>query len=91
MSESLVARWLVEESTIATRGLGGGERLADGSATVLEVTVETDRSSGADARAIDAALAFGAEGSMASAEQMVLPEASEGVVGHAIRPPSPQV
>jgi len=89
MPESLVARWLVEESTIATRGLGGGERLADGSATVPEVTTETAGSLGAEARAVDAALMFGAEGPMVLVEHTTLPKESEGVLGHAIQPSSP--
>ena len=84
MPESPVAPRPVEESTVATGEFGGGERLADGSVTVLKVTVETAGSSGAEARAADAAPAFGAEGPAVPVEQMALPEASEGNVRHAI-------
>ena len=87
MPESLVARRPVEESTTAADGLGGGERLAlmaDGSATEPEVTTETTGSSGAEARAADAAPAFRAKDPMVPTEQMALPKASEGMVGHAI-------
>ena len=62
--------------------------MADGSTMVL---AKTAGSSGAEARAADAVLAFGVEGPTVPAEQTALPEASEGVVRHAIRPPSPQV
>ena len=85
MPESPVARRPVEESTAAIGGLGGGERLADGSATVPEVMAETTGSSGAEARAADVAPAFSTEGPAVPEEQVALPEASEGVVGHAIR------
>ena len=90
--ESLGARRSVEESTAATGELGGGKRLAsiaDRSVTVPEATMETVGSLGAEAGAIDAAPAFGAEEPAVPEEQMVLPEASEGVVGHAIRRLSP--
>ena len=92
MLESPVARWPMEESTATANGLGGGERLAstaDGSATVPEATMETAESSGAEAKAADATLAFGAEGPTVPEEQTGLPEATEGVVRHAIRLPSP--
>ena len=91
MSESPVARQPMEESTAATDELGGGERLADKSATVSDVTAETARSSGAEARVADAAPAFYTEGPMVPDEQPALPQASEGVVEHATRRPSPRV
>ena len=56
MPESLVARRPAEESTAATSGLGGGERLADGSTMVL---AKTAGSSGAEARAADVASTMG--------------------------------
>ena len=59
MTKSLVTRWPVEESTTATSGLGGGERLAGGSAMVL---TKTTRSLGVEARAADATPMSRAEG-----------------------------
>ena len=86
MPESLVARRPAEESTAATSGLGGGERLADGSTMVL---AKTAGSSGAEARAADAAPVFGEEGPAVLVEQTALPKASKGMVGHAIQGLSP--
>ena len=60
--ESPCARQPVDESTTATGGLGGGEKLASGLATVLEVVGENAGSSGVEARATDAAPAFSTEG-----------------------------
>ena len=88
------ARQPLEESTATAGELGGGERLAstaDGSATVPGVTVETARSLGAEARSTDAAPASRAGKPIVPEEQTALPEASTGVVGHAVRPWSPPV
>ena len=89
MSESPVARWPVEESTATTSELGDGERLADGSATVLGATAEIAGSSGAEAGATVAMPVFKTEGPAVPEEQAALPEASEGMVEHAIRRSSP--
>ena len=92
--ESSGARWSTEESAAATSELGGGEKLAstaDESATVPEVTMETAGSLGAEAGAADATPAFEAERPAMPEEQTALSEALEGMVGHAIRTPSPQV
>ena len=92
--ESPGTRQSAKESTATADGLGGGERLAstaDGSAAALEATVGTAGSSGAKARVADVAPESRAERPAVPEEQTALPEASEGVVGHAIRPPSPQV
>ena len=82
--ESPCARQPVDESTTATGGLGGGERLVDGSATVLEVTVKNTGSLGVEARAADGTSTFGVEGPSVAAEQTALPEALGSMVGHAI-------
>ena len=68
MPESLVARRPAEEPTATTSGLGGGERLADRSATVSKVMAETARSLGAEARAVDVVPAFSAVGPAAPME-----------------------
>ena len=86
--ESPGARQPMEESTVAADGLGGGERLAstvDGSTTVPEVMTKTTGSLGVEAGATDATPVFRTEGPAVPEEQVALPEASEGVVGHAIR------
>ena len=92
--ESLGARWHAEESTAATDILSGGEKLAsmtDGSMSVPGATAEAAGSSGAEAGVADAALESKAEKPMVPEEQTTLPEVSEGVVGHAMQPPSPLV
>ena len=94
VSKSPGARQPAEESTATADGLGGGERLvstADGSAIVPGATVEATRSSGAKAGVVDTALESEAEKLMVSKQQTMPPEASEGVVGHAVQPPSPLV
>ena len=90
--ESPGARQPVEESTAPSAGLHDNERLAlmaDGSAAAPEATVGTAGSSGAEAGATDAASAFGAERPVVPEEQTALSGASEGMVEHVIRPPSP--
>jgi len=90
-SSPMVVPPATEESTAATGGLGGDERFANRSATVPEAMVETTESSGTEAGAVDAVPVFGTERHAAPKEQAALPEASEGVVKHAVRPPSPLV
>lgn len=90
--ESPGAQRPAEESTAATGGLGSGERLAltaDESATVPGVTAGATGSSEADVGVADATPKPRAEKPVEPEEQAALPETSEGVVGHAMRPPSP--
>ena len=92
--ESLGARWPAEKSVTDVDVLGGGERLAamaDGSVAMPAATAETIGSSEAVARVADATPESSADKPMAPKEQTMLPEASKGMVGHAIRPPSLQV
>ena len=60
-------------------------------AVVLGAMVGAARSSDADAGVADAAPESGAEKPVVPEEQTTLPEALEGVVGHAVRPSSPLV
>ena len=90
--ESLGARRPTEESTAPSARLGGDERLAsmvDGSARAPEAMAGTVESSGVEARVADITSKSGAEKPTVPEEQTTLPEASMGVVGHAIWPPSP--
>ena len=64
---------------------------ADEPAAVPGETVGAAESSVAEARVVDAAPKPRAEMPVVLEEQTVLPEASEGMVGHAVRPPSPLV
>ena len=84
----------MEESTALAGGLGGSERLvltADGPAVVPGATVKATGSSIAEARVSRATPESRMEKPTVPGEQTVLPEVSEGMVGHAVRPPSPQV
>ena len=84
----------MEESTTPAGGLGDGERLApmaDESVAVPGATAEAAGSSGAEAGVADAAPESRAEKPAVPGEQMALPEVSESMVGHVVRPPSPQV
>ena len=92
--ESQGARCPMEESTAAADGLGDGERfvpMADEPAAVPGVIAGAVGSSEADAGVADVASKSRAEKPVVPEEQTALPEASEGVVGHAVRPPSPLV
>ena len=60
-------------------------------AAMPEVVVETVGSLGAEAGVANAALESRAEKPMVPEGQTVCPEASKGMVGHAVRPPSPLV
>ena len=90
--ESPSAWQSVEESAATANGLGGGERLAstaDGLATVPGATAEAAGSSGAEAGVTDVVPRAGAEKPVVPEEQMVLPEASKGMVEPTVRPRSP--
>ena len=92
--ESLGARQPTEESSAPAGGLGRDEWLAptvDGSAVVPGATAVAAESSEVTARVADATSESAADKPVAPEEQTALPEASEGVVGHAVRPPSPLV
>ena len=81
----------MEESTAAADVLGGGERLAptaDGSVAMPGATAEAAESLEADAGVADAASESTIDKLVVPEEQTALPEASEGVVGHAVWPPS---
>ena len=85
--ESSGAQQPAEESTTVVGGLGGSKRLAstvDGSAMVPGAMAEAAVSSGAEAGVVDAALESGAGKPAVPEERMALPEASKGVVGHAV-------
>ena len=85
--ESPGARQSAEESTTAADGLGGGERMAsmvDRSVMVPGVSAEAAGSSGAEVGVTDTAPESGAGKSTVPEEQTVLPEASKGMVGHAV-------
>ena len=92
LNNDYLPRWPTEESTAAADGLGGRERLAptaDESAAVLGATVGAAGSLEADAGVADAVPESGAEKPVVPKEPSTLPKASEGVVGHAVRPRSP--
>jgi len=83
---------LVEESTAAAGGLGGGKQLtpaADESTTIPKVAAGTIGSSGAEARAAHDVPKFGVTKLVPVEEQTTPPEASPGMVGPAVRPWSP--
>jgi len=84
----------VEESTTAAGGLAHGERSVsaeDGSATIGEATVGTVGPMGAKARAASDAPEYGSMKPVACEELTAPPEASQGMVGPAVRPKSPSV
>ena len=58
--------------------------MVDGLATVPEATAEAAGSSGAEAGVADAAPETEVEKPAVPEERMALPEASKGVVGHAV-------
>ena len=94
VSESPGVQRPLEESTADADELGGRERLAsvaDEPMAMPRAMVGTTRSSDVDAGVVDAASESGAEKPMVPEEQTMLPEVSEGVVGHAVRPLSPLV
>ena len=62
---------------------------ADGSAAAPEATAGTAGSLGAEAGVVGVTLESRAEKPTVPEEQTTPPEVSEGVVGHAIQPPSP--
>ena len=75
-------------------GLGDEERLAttvDESAVMPKATARAVGSSEADAGVANAALESGMEKPVVPEEQAAFQKTPEGVVGHAVRPPSPQV
>ena len=92
--ESPGARWPVEESTAAADELGGGEQLVsmvDKPVAVPGSTAGAAVSSEVEAGVANAMPESGAEKSVEPEEQAACPKTSEGVVGHAVRPPSPLV
>jgi len=92
--ESLGARRPTEESIATVDELGGGERLAsmvDDPTAVPGEMAGAVGSSKADAGVANAMPESGAEKSVEPEEQAACPKTSEGVVGHAVRPPSPLV
>ena len=78
--ESLSARQHTGEPIAAPGGLGGSERL---SMTANELAAAPSAPS--------TTAEFGAENLAVPREPTALPDASEGMVGPAIRPPSPQM
>ena len=92
--ESPGARRPMEESTTTANELGDGERLAsmaDEPAVVLGETAGAAGPSEAEARVADATLETRAEKPVVPEGQTALPEASEGMVRHVVRPLSPLV
>ena len=92
--ESSGTRRPTEESITTAGGLDSIEQLApmaDGSAMKPRATIEATGASKADARVADAMPETRAEKLVVLEEQMALPEASEGVVRHAMWPLSPLV
>ena len=90
--ESPGARQHAGEPIGAVGGLGGGKQLlstANESVTAPLAMVGTVKSSGVEAVVTNIAQESGAENLAVPKEQTALPEASEGMVGPAIRPPSP--
>ena len=80
------------KSTVAAGELSADERLAstvDGSAAVPKAMVGTVGSLGVEAVVTSVTPESGAKNLAVPKEQTVLPEASEGMVGPAILPPSP--
>ena len=64
---------------------------ADGSTTMPRATIKATGASEADAGVAVVTLESRAEKPVVPEEPTALPEASGGVVGHAVRPPSPLV
>ena len=89
VTESPDARRPIEESNTATGGLRDGERSApaeDRLATMLETTRGTARPSGAETEVASDAPGFGSTKPLSLEELMVPPEATQGMVGPAVRP-----
>ena len=92
MSESPDAREPAVETTAAIGGLGGGERSAssaDGFATLPGATTEAVGAMGAETRVAGEVPESRAVEPTAAEDQTTPPEASPGMVGRAIRAPSP--
>ena len=90
--ESPGARQHAGEPIAAVGRLGGGEQLslmANKSATAPSATAGTAGSSGVEAVVTSIASESRAENLAVLKEQTALPEALRGMVGPAIRPPSP--
>ena len=90
--ESPGAWRFAEESATTANGVGYGERLAMTVADVMEMlgaTARAAKSSEAGVRAASAMPEPEAQRSVASKEQALRPEMSQGVVGHCMQPPSP--
>ena len=82
------------EPIAAVRGLGGSEQLsstANESVIAPSATAGTTGSSGVEAVVTGIMSRSWAENLATPKDQTAPPEASEGMVGPAIRPPSPQV
>ena len=83
----------MKESTAAADELDDDERLAptvgESATTVPEAMVGAAKSLEADAGVADAVPELRVEKPVEPEEQAALPETSEGVVGHAVRPQSP--
>ena len=89
MSGSPGTRQPAVESTTATGELGDDERSAsavDGSATIPEAMTHTAGPSGAKARVASEATESWSARPLAPEELIVPPEASQGMVGPAVRP-----
>ena len=67
------------------------EPTVDGSAMMPRAMIEAIGALKAYAGVADAVPEYGAEKPMVPEEPTTLPEVSEGVVGHVVRPPSPLV
>ena len=94
MSGSPGAQQPVKKSTTATGGPGDGERSAsteDESATIPEATVGTIEPSRAEAGVVGDAPESGSTEPVAPEELTAPPEASQGMVGPAVRPQSTPV
>ena len=92
--EPLGAQWPTEESTAAVGELGGDEQLAPMANELMAMPgamVKATRSSRAEAGVNNAMLEARAKKPTVPEEQMALPKALKGVVGHAVRPQSPLV
>ena len=90
--ESLGACQHAGEPIATVGGLGGSKQLlsmANESATASSTTGGTTGSSRVEAVVTSVTSESGAENLAVPKEQTALPEASEGMVGHAIRAPSP--
>ena len=90
--ESPGARQHAGEPIVAVGGLGGGKQLsstANELATAPSATAGTAGSSGVEAVVTSIASESRAENLAVLKEQTALPEVLRGMVGPAIRPPSP--